>query len=113
MVKSKRSLYSMQKFQHMTEEGKSVGYKVTKFSDDLEPIEQYTLNYIGSNRWVCNCPALRNNCRHVKMVPLFEAAWDGNDPTYREATQDGVYTALLSFDGETFKWERGALYPEV
>lgn len=44
------------------------GYKITKFDEELNPLNTYTVGSLG-----CECKAgVRPTCRHRQMLPIFQ-----------------------------------------
>ena len=49
-------------------------YRVAKFDEDLNFLEEYNLTELPGGAMICNCPAGgRPTCRHRKMLRIFQA----------------------------------------
>ncbi len=87
-------------------------YLMEKFDQDLEPLETYTLTPASSTgEWMCSCPARTTECRHVKMMPLFDRAMRGEDALFAEVSAAGRFQTFLQYDGKMFDWIRGPELP--
>jgi hypothetical protein len=53
--------------------GNAQAYAVTKFDEDLNPLQSYTTIEYTSGYLGCDCPGGRRpECRHRKMLPEFK-----------------------------------------
>ena len=72
-------------------------FQVYKLDDDYEHLGTYIVSQISENSFVCNCPAWKYPCKHVKMVQRFlegECSADGTLPLSAlfSLNQDGFVT---------------------
>jgi hypothetical protein len=87
-------------------------YLMKKFDKDFELLDTYTLTRAKpSGEWTCTCPARTTECRHIRMLPIFDRAERGEDPLFAEVSDNGRYRAFLSYDGKVFDWVRGPELP--
>jgi hypothetical protein len=87
-------------------------YLVKKFDKDFEPLDTYTLTRAKSTgEWTCTCPARTTECRHIRMLPIFDRAERGEDPLFTEVSDNGRYQVFLSYDGKMYDWVRGPELP--
>jgi len=44
------------------------GYNVYKLDEDFEQTGFYIVSEVSPSSYVCNCPAWKSECKHIKMV---------------------------------------------
>jgi hypothetical protein len=104
-----RSLY----LRHNRRDKDGAYIQIAKFNTDEDPLESYAIRMDFKGDMICNCPAGKPDCRHKRMLPIFDRADRGQDELYNKVTENGAYQAYLSFDGKMFNWVKGPEKLEV
>lgn len=102
-----KSLYLRQKTDLRTD---GHDFIMKKFDVDQNYVGEYALVRSNASQWTCSCPARRIECRHAKMMPMFERAESGSDEVYNELQEDvdgNKYVVFLVTDNKSYKWIRG------
>ena len=100
------SLYS-RKLVSKDDKTKVRKYTISKADADFEFQGSYTIMHTPMDDWVCNCPAYMQNCRHVRMMEVFDRADAGEDPIFNALAMDGKYAVFLRSDGKRVEWVQG------
>lgn len=81
--------------------------QIVKHDVDEEFVDSYEIRPDYQGKLICNCPAAKPDCRHKKMLPIFDKADKGQDALYNRVTQNRKYIAYLTYNGVIFGWRRG------
>lgn len=78
---------------------------LNKFDQDLNPAGSYNIHTMYTGEKVCNCPARVAECRHIKMLRMFDNAETGNDDVFQLVqTENPTREVWLQTDNKSFVW---------
>ena len=70
--------------------------RMRKFNEEFEFQAEYQIKNMGGDFYQCDCPAVIDNCRHVKML----------EPLLHMNPKPGE-NIFLRFDGKNYSWVQG------
>lgn len=91
------------------EDGDEV-FVMKKFTPDLDPAGEYVIQMSSSGQLICDCPARQKECRHIRMMELFDNAEAGQDDIYNLIAEENPdHEVWLQTDSKTSEWVSGFL----
>ena len=57
-------------------------YYVYKLDTDFEVLETYNTSQVSAKSWICDCPAWKSPCKHMKMC---QRVLDGEENTNKDS----------------------------
>lgn len=103
-----KALYVRRKIDN--EDGEGQFDRIMKMSMDLEGQGHYDVHKAYTGEMICSCPARQTECRHVRMIPMFDLAEAGMDPEYKRVQDENPDNEIWLFsDGKKIAWMPGPI----